>query len=94
MTRRAFDPRCMPAHLISPSDPSIAGLTAYDAVQRLRPGFFIDRTAGRARASTPIQVSVNGGRVWGQGAFGVRVGCVWGQSGARFGVRLKVQGGG
>lgn len=45
------------------SDLSIAGLTAYDAVQRLRPGFLVDRTAGRTRSSTPIQVSVNGGQL-------------------------------
>lgn len=54
------------ANLISStelSDPSIAGLTAHDAVLRLRPGFLIDRTAGRTRSSTPIQVSVNGGQL-------------------------------
>lgn len=45
------------------SDPAVAGLSAYDAIQRLRPGYLVDRTAGRTRSSTPIQVSVNGGEL-------------------------------
>jgi hypothetical protein len=38
------------------------GVTAYEAVRRLRPGFLIDRTAGARRTTQPIQVSVNRGQ--------------------------------
>lgn len=40
----------------------LLGGTAYEAVLRLRPGFLIDRTAGRRASSQLIQVSVNGGQ--------------------------------
>ena len=32
-------------------------------MQRLRPSYLIDRTAGRRTSSQPIQVSVNGGQM-------------------------------
>ena len=41
----------------------VLGTTAYEAVLRLRPGFLIDRTAGRRTSSQPIMVSVNGGQI-------------------------------
>jgi hypothetical protein len=41
----------------------LLGVTAMVAVQQLRPGFLIDRTAGRRTSSQPISVSVNGGQM-------------------------------
>ena len=41
----------------------VLGLSVFEAVQRLRPGFLIDRTAGRRASTRPIQVSVNGGQM-------------------------------
>ncbi len=39
------------------------GVTAYEAVRQLRPGFLIDRTAGARRNTQPTQVSVNRGQL-------------------------------
>ena len=39
------------------------GTTAYLAIQRLRPAYLIDKTAGAARTIHPISVSVNGGQL-------------------------------
>lgn len=41
----------------------VLGVSAYEAVQRLRPSYLIDRIAGRRTSSQPIQVSVNGGQM-------------------------------
>jgi hypothetical protein len=48
----------------------LLGVTAFEAVQRLRPGYLIDRTAGRRTSIHPIQVSVNGGQLSGLNALG------------------------
>ena len=45
------------------ADASLLGSTAYLAVQRLRPAYLIDKTAGARRSSQPIMVSVNGGQL-------------------------------
>ena len=45
------------------SDASLLGSNAYLAVQRLRPSYLIDKTAGARRSSQPIMVSVNGGQL-------------------------------
>lgn len=57
-----------PSNVITNEELTQAGLlgsTAFEAVQQLRPRFFIDRMAGAARrtSSQPIQVSVNGGQM-------------------------------
>ena len=45
------------------AEESQLGTTAYLAIQRLRPAFLIDKTAGAARSIHPISVSVNGGQL-------------------------------
>ena len=42
---------------------SLLGTTAYLAVQRLRPSYLIDKTAGAAASIHPLSVSVNGGQL-------------------------------
>ena len=44
-------------------DASLMGTTAYLAIQRLRPSYLIDKTAGAARTLHPLSVSVNGGQL-------------------------------
>ena len=45
------------------ADASLLGTTAYLAVQRLRPSYLIDKTAGAAASIHPLSVSVNGGQL-------------------------------
>ena len=45
------------------AEASLLGTTAWLAIQRLRPGYLIDKTAGAARSIHPISVSVNGGQL-------------------------------
>ena len=45
------------------AEESQLGTTAYLAIQRLRPAYLIDKTAGAARTIHPISVSVNGGQL-------------------------------
>ena len=45
------------------AEESQLGTTAYLAVQRLRPSFLIDKTAGAAKTIHPLSVSVNGGQL-------------------------------
>ena len=45
------------------AEESQLGTTAYLAVQRLRPSYLIDKTAGAASTIHPISVSVNGGQL-------------------------------
>jgi hypothetical protein len=47
------------------AEANLLGSTAYIAVQRLRPAYLIDKTAGPRRSSQPIMVSVNGGQLSG-----------------------------
>ena len=42
---------------------SLLGTTAWLAIQRLRPSYLIDKTAGAARTIHPLSVSVNGGEL-------------------------------
>lgn len=44
-------------------DASLLGTTAFLAIQRLRPSYLIDKTAGAARTTHPLSVSVNGGQL-------------------------------
>jgi hypothetical protein len=45
------------------AEESQLGTTAYLAIQRLRPAYLIDKTAGAAATIHPISVSVNGGQL-------------------------------
>jgi hypothetical protein len=45
------------------AEESQLGTTAYLAIQRLRPAYLIDKTAGAARTLHAITVSVNGGQL-------------------------------
>ena len=45
------------------AEESQLGTTAYLAIQRLRPAYLIDKTAGAAQTIHPISVSVNGGQL-------------------------------
>lgn len=45
------------------ADASLLGTTAWLAIQRLRPSYLIDKTAGAARTIHPLSVSVNGGQL-------------------------------
>ena len=45
------------------AEESQLGTTAYLAIQRLRPAYLIDKTAGAAATIHPIAVSVNGGQL-------------------------------
>ena len=45
------------------AEESQLGTTAYLAVQRLRPSYLIDKTAGAATSIHPIAVSINGGQL-------------------------------
>ena len=45
------------------AEESQLGTTAYLAIQRLRPAYLIDKTAGAATTIHPISVSVNGGQL-------------------------------
>ncbi|CAN5225011.1 hypothetical protein BH09GEM1_BH09GEM1_36180 [soil metagenome] len=45
------------------AEQSQLGTTAYLAIQRLRPAYLIDKTAGAAATIHPISVSVNGGQL-------------------------------
>ncbi|MDQ2666871.1 MAG: hypothetical protein M3Z05_12765 [Gemmatimonadota bacterium] len=45
------------------ADRSQLGTTAYLAIQRLRPSYLIDKTAGAAATIHPVSVSVNGGQL-------------------------------
>ncbi|MEP6990859.1 MAG: hypothetical protein ABJA80_08030 [bacterium] len=45
------------------AEASQLGTTAYLAIQRLRPAYLIDKTAGAAATIHPITVSVNGGQL-------------------------------
>lgn len=45
------------------TEAGLLGVTALEAVQRLRPGYLLDRTAGRRTSNHHIQVSVNGGQM-------------------------------
>ena len=45
------------------AEESQLGTTAFLAIQRLRPAYLIDKTAGAARTLHPISVSVNGGQL-------------------------------
>jgi len=47
------------------ADASLLGTTAWLAIQRLRPSYLIDKTAGAARTIHPLSVSVNGGQLSG-----------------------------
>ena len=47
------------------TEESQLGTTAYLAIQRLRPAYLIDKTAGAASTNYPISVSVNGGQLTG-----------------------------
>lgn len=40
---------------------ALLGSNAYDAIQRLRPGYLMDRRTGNRVSQQPIQLSVNGG---------------------------------
>jgi hypothetical protein len=51
------------------ADANLLGSTADIAVQRLRPAYLIDKTAGAGRRTQPIQVSVNGGQLSGLSAL-------------------------
>lgn len=50
-------------------DANLLGATADVAVQRLRPAYLIDKTAGAGRRTQPILVSVNGGQLSGLSAL-------------------------
>ncbi|MEP7000564.1 MAG: hypothetical protein ABI969_08785 [bacterium] len=45
------------------AEASLLGTTAYLAIQRLRPAYLIDKTAGAAATLHPLSVSVNGGQL-------------------------------
>ena len=45
------------------AEASLLGTTAWLAIQRLRPSYLIDKTAGAARPIHPLSVSVNGGEL-------------------------------
>ena len=45
------------------AEESQLGTTAYLAIQRLRPAYLVDKTAGAAVTLHPIAVSVNGGQL-------------------------------
>lgn len=45
------------------AEESQLGTTAFLAIQRLRPAYLIDKTAGAATTIHPISVSVNGGQL-------------------------------
>jgi hypothetical protein len=45
------------------AEESQLGTTAFLAIQRLRPAYLIDKTAGAARTIHPISVSVDGGQL-------------------------------
>lgn len=45
------------------AEESQLGTTAFLAIQRLRPAYLIDKTAGATRTVHPISVSVNGGQL-------------------------------
>ena len=45
------------------ADAALLGTTAWLAIQRLRPSYLIDKTAGAARTIHPLSVSVNGGEL-------------------------------
>jgi hypothetical protein len=45
------------------ADANLLGNVAYVVVQRLRPAYLIDKTAGPRRSTQPIMVSVNGGQL-------------------------------
>lgn len=45
------------------AEESQLGTTAYLAIQRLRPAYLMDKTAGAATTIHPIAVSVNGGQL-------------------------------
>lgn len=47
------------------AEASLLGTTAWLAIQRLRPSYLIDKTAGAARTIHPLSVSVNGGELTG-----------------------------
>ena len=47
------------------AEASLLGTTAWFAIQRLRPSYLIDKTAGAARTIHPLSVSVNGGELTG-----------------------------
>jgi hypothetical protein len=51
------------------ADANLLGSTAFIAVQRLRPAYLIDKTAGPRRSTQPTMVSVNGGQLSGLGAL-------------------------
>jgi hypothetical protein len=51
------------------ADANLLGSTADIAVQRLRPAYLIDKTAGAGRRTQPIMVSVNGGQLSGLNAL-------------------------
>lgn len=51
------------------AESSLLGTTAWLAIQRLRPSFLIDKTAGAARTIHPLSVSVNGGELTGVNAL-------------------------
>ena len=51
------------------AETSLLGTTAWLAIQRLRPSFLIDKTAGAARTLHPLSVSVNGGELTGGNAL-------------------------
>ncbi len=44
------------------ADANLLGNVAYVVVQRLRPAYLIDKTAGPRRSTQPIMMSVNGGQ--------------------------------
>ncbi|CAN5759002.1 hypothetical protein BH11GEM1_BH11GEM1_31030 [soil metagenome] len=45
------------------AEASLLGTTAWLAIQRVRPSYLIDKTAGAARTIHPLSVSVNGGEL-------------------------------
>lgn len=45
------------------AEASLLGTTAWLAIQRLRPSYLIDKTAGAARTIHPLSVSVNDGQL-------------------------------
>jgi hypothetical protein len=51
------------------ADANLLGNIAYVVVQRLRPAYLIDKTAGPRRSTQPIMVSVNGGQLSGLNAL-------------------------
>jgi hypothetical protein len=51
------------------ADANLLGNIAYVVVQRLRPSYLIDKTAGSRRTTQPIMVSVNGGQLSGLNAL-------------------------